>query len=177
MIDAWIPSPHRSSRQGHVPRAIVLHIMAGTLAGTDAWFVDPRSRVSTHYGIGKDGTVHQYVDVTEAAWGNGRVSPGAPWPMLADFPGVSPNLYTISIEHEGEADEPWTEPMMMASAKLVGTLSSVFRIPLARPFIAGHREIFTGKTCPGWIMDHVDDLLSVARAWVDQEAPAGEAVN
>ncbi len=35
----WKGSPNFwSGRQGHKPEGIVIHIMAGTLIGTDAWF-------------------------------------------------------------------------------------------------------------------------------------------
>ena len=38
--------------QNFKPELIVLHIMDGTLSGTDSWFADPSSQVSSHYGIG-----------------------------------------------------------------------------------------------------------------------------
>ena len=32
-------------RAGYNPEAVVIHIMDGSLIGTDSWFNDPRSRV------------------------------------------------------------------------------------------------------------------------------------
>ncbi len=46
-------------RKGYRPEAIVIHIMDGTLVGTDSWFANHTSQVSSHYGIGKNGEVHQ----------------------------------------------------------------------------------------------------------------------
>ena len=77
--------------------AIVLHTMVGTLAGTDSEFQNPESQVSAHFGVGLDGTVHQYVDwQTAAAWANGGPNPGWRWPFGAE----NPNLRTVSIETE-----------------------------------------------------------------------------
>ncbi len=71
-----VPSPNYSSRQGVAPEAVVVHIMQGTLAGCDSWFTSPASQVSAHFGVGKDGTVHQYVALADAAWANGVVEAG-----------------------------------------------------------------------------------------------------
>src|SRR3989344_3627451 len=93
-------------RKGYRPEAVVIHIMDGTLPGTDSWFANPTSQVSAHYGIGKSGEVHQYVQENDAAWHAGLVN--APvWKLIR--PNVNPNLYTIGIELEGKPDEGWTE--------------------------------------------------------------------
>ena len=47
-------------RAGYHPEAVVLHIMDGSLIGTDSWFNDAKSQVSAHYGVGRTGEVHQY---------------------------------------------------------------------------------------------------------------------
>ena len=49
------------NKQG-VTVLIVEHVMQGSLTGTDHWFQNPNAQVSAHFGIGKDGSVHQYVD-------------------------------------------------------------------------------------------------------------------
>ena len=56
--------------------AIVDHIMSGTLTGTDSWFANPVSKVSSHFGVGKNGEIHQYVDLDNPAWANGGVNNG-----------------------------------------------------------------------------------------------------
>jgi hypothetical protein len=50
-----------AGRKGLKPVAIVIHIMEGTLNGTESWFNTPSSQVSSHYGIGKSGEVRQWV--------------------------------------------------------------------------------------------------------------------
>ena len=69
----WKGSPNFSSPKGYKIIAIVNHIMSGTLAGTDAWFANPASQVSSHFGVGKNGEIHQYVNLENPAWANGGV--------------------------------------------------------------------------------------------------------
>ncbi|MBL8037399.1 MAG: hypothetical protein JNN16_07870, partial [Nitrospira sp.] len=49
MAIQWIGSPNKDKgREGYRPEAIVIHIMEGTLKGTDAWFTNEESGVSAH---------------------------------------------------------------------------------------------------------------------------------
>src|SRR5690606_23050181 len=51
---------HKGSRGLFVPSMVVIHADAGkTEAGTISWILDPRSRVSYHYLVGRDGTVYR----------------------------------------------------------------------------------------------------------------------
>jgi N-acetylmuramoyl-L-alanine amidase len=151
-----IPSPNFvSGRKGHHPEAIVIHVMDGTLSGTDSWFRNPQSKVSAHYGIGKNGEVHQYVQETDTAWQAGRVN--APnWSLIKTAGNgqyVNPNYYTIGIEHEGNSQSDWTDAMYGADAELIAAMSKRWNIPIDRSHIIGHREIFSLKTCPGSSVD------------------------
>lgn len=157
----WIGSPNKSSgRSGYKPEGIVVHIMEGTLAGTDSWFKSTQSKVSAHYGIGQDGTVHQYVAESDSAWHAGRTF-NCTW--KGRRPGVNPNANTIGIEHEGQADSAWSAPMYAASAELIADIANRWSIPLDRDHIVGHREIYGHKTCPGSKVD-IDKLIDLARA-------------
>jgi len=71
--------------------------MGGTLAGTDSWFNNPASQVSSHYGVGLGGAAHQYVDLDNRAWMNGVLEPGNQWPGPV---GVNPNSLSVGIETE-----------------------------------------------------------------------------
>lgn len=170
MTIAWIGCAEGNwapGRGAHKPEAIVIHLMAGSLAGTDAWFLTaPEKRnnggfaSSAHYGIGKLGQVHQYVKDEDRAYHAGRVQ----WPstpVLALHPGVNPNDFTIGIEHEGQLDDDWTEEMIQASAALIADICARWSIPCDRAHIAKHHEIFAPKPCPGPKCP-MDDL--VARA-------------
>jgi N-acetylmuramoyl-L-alanine amidase len=69
----WIGSVHkRSGRQGFRPEAVVIHMMGGTLAGTDSWFNNPHAGASSHFGVGKSGQIHQYVGESDTAFHAGH---------------------------------------------------------------------------------------------------------
>ncbi len=150
----WVKSPNfgyprgTKGRNGHKVVAIVDHIMDGTLAGTDAWFKNPKSVASAHFGIGKDGTIHQYVDVDDAAWANGRVR-NPSWSLLK--PVHNPNLYTVSIEHEGRPGDIMPEAQYQATLRLHRYLIDRFKLPVNRDTIIGHYRIdsVNKSNCPG----------------------------
>lgn len=92
----WKGSPNFTrGRSGYRPEAVVIHIMAGTLAGTDAHFANPASQVSAHYGIGKQGQIHQYVKEEDTAFHAGTVDRPT-WALIK--PGINPNLYCVTPE-------------------------------------------------------------------------------
>src|SRR5438874_2970529 len=102
MAISWIGCAPGNFRQGRPagfrPEAVVIHIMDGPMSAADSHFNDPKAKVSAHYGIGRDGEIHQYVKETDTAFHAGIIV-NPIWPLLK--PGVNPNFYTIGIEHEG----------------------------------------------------------------------------
>ena len=153
-------------RKGYRPEAIVIHIMDGTLIGTDSWFTNPASQVSAHYGIGKNGEVHQYVQENDSAWHAGRVD--APvWKLTK--PNINPNLYTIGIEHEGKPDDVWTDAMKQSSVAMIRDICQRWQIPIDRDHIIGHFEIYSKKpNCPATNKRILDELVALA----GQQAPS-----
>lgn len=105
----WIGSPnHYNGRNGHTITHITLHIMVGHLTGTDSTFQHPNG-ASAHYGIGADGTIHQYVSENDGSWSDAN---------------YTSNNSTISIEHEGGMNNiPCTQTCMDASAKLCADIA------------------------------------------------------
>lgn len=166
------PTPNFTrGRQGHRILGLVLHVMEGTMAGTRSWFASPQSRVSAHYGIGRDGSLVQWVDDGDTAWHAGVVQ-SPTWPLLV--PGVNPNLVTIGIEHEGRAGDGWTPPMLDTSARLVAHLCRTHGLALGEAVLPYHREIRADKTCPGALSRA--PLLSLARQYAgeqDTDRPPG----
>lgn len=149
-----------SGRKGYRPEAIVIHIMDGTLTGTDSWFASTSSQVSAHYGIGKGGEVHQYVQEGDAAWHAGRVDKPS-WALIK--PDVNPNLYTIGLEHEGKPADEWTDAMKQASAALIRDICQRWQIPIDRSHIIGHYQIFSQKpNCPAANKSIIDELIALA---------------
>jgi len=132
----------------------VMHIMSGTLAGTDNWFQNPAAQVSAHFGVGKDGTVHQYVDTSMTAWAE------------ANYNGVA-----ISIEHEGNSGDSLTTAQIAADVALYEWLNTTSNIPLVRTTDPngsgwiGHGELGVAGgnhlACPGQpILNQIPTILA-----------------
>jgi N-acetylmuramoyl-L-alanine amidase len=170
-----VPSPNfKPGRNNYKPFAIVIHIMAGSLDGTDTWFSNPVSQVSAHYGVGKNGELHQYVNETDTAWHAGRVN--APtWKLIQvaeDKRYINPNYYTVGIEHEGFENTDWTPETYQTSSQVIAQIANNWNIPLDRDHVIGHHEIYSLKTCPGSQVD-LDKLIQMASAIIS----AGTAAN
>ena len=93
----WRPVPNQTPGGMTAYTFLVLHIMQGTLAGTDTWFHDPANKVSSHFGVGQDGTVYQWVDTADMAWAQAAGNPVG-----------------ISIEHEGNVPDALTPQQITA---------------------------------------------------------------
>jgi hypothetical protein len=120
------PSPGSRGRMGQPVRVTVRHRIVGSLASADTVFADVARGASTHFGIGHiDGRleIHQYVNLSDAAWGNGDVrEPTAK--VVLENPGVNPNLYSVSIEHEdgSSAGHGIVKPDTWAASIALGVL-------------------------------------------------------
>jgi glycosyltransferase involved in cell wall biosynthesis len=143
-----LPTPHqRAGRTAGSPGGIVLHTTDGSFAGTVAWFADPGSGVSAHYLVGLDGRVAQFVSDSDVAF----------------HAGAEANEWTIGIEFEdlgSPEDVERTPAQLRAGADLLRELSRRWSIPLDRSKVLLHRELRSGKTCPGNLP--VDALLEMA---------------
>jgi N-acetyl-anhydromuramyl-L-alanine amidase AmpD len=141
-------------RNGLTAIAIVNHIMQGTLDATTSWFMNQSAEASTHFGVGKDGRIIQYVRLENSAWGNGPVNkpdPNIEWLADAISKGINPNRLTVSIEHEGKTGEAFTETMYQATLFLHKQIIRQLNIPVDRHHIIGHYQIdsVNRPLCPG----------------------------
>lgn len=95
------------NRSGQRPRAICNHISAGTMGSMYNWFTDPKNRnASAHFGVGRNGEIHQYVDIQHGAWTQGISADDIPYAtanIVKDL-NSDPNYWCVSIEHEGYID-------------------------------------------------------------------------
>src|SRR4051794_8590959 len=97
----------------HPVRGLVLHVEEGTESGTDGWFHNPAAQASAHFGIGKDGTLHQWVDTDDRSWAESMGNP-----------------YWWSVETEGLHSEPMTAPQVTTLGRLYAWLMTLpDRIP------------------------------------------------
>lgn len=79
---------------------LVLHTQQGN-GSPFGWFNNPRSQASSHFWVGKDGTVEQYVDTDQRAWAQ-----------------AAGNDSYLSVETEGFVTEPLTTKQTRALADL-----------------------------------------------------------
>ena len=155
------PANWHSGRYKSIPvQAIVIHLMDGSLTGTDAWFNDPKAIVSAHYGIGHSGEIHQYVQESDTAYHAGR-SLDSTW--IRQWPYPSANSFSIGIEHEDHLTDPWPDAMLASSARLIANICTRHQIPCDRQHIVGHHEIYSAKPCPGPLCP-LDALVARAAA-------------
>ena len=101
---------HYNGRNGYSVTHITLHIMVGYLAGTDSTFANSASQASAHYGIGADGTIHQYVSERDGSYSDAN---------------YASNNSCISIEHEGGMAQGavCTQACIDASARLCADIA------------------------------------------------------
>ena len=128
--------------------------MQGTMESTLSWFSYPKSEVSAHYGIAKDGRIWQFVDPHNTAWANGIVSEpdtSIKWLAVAVRDGVNPNYLTISIEHEGNSGEPMPETQYLSSLALHRSLVKAYALNPDSQHIIRHSQIdsINRLVCPG----------------------------
>ena len=149
----WQPSPNfRPGRSGWQPLVIVSHITDGPYPGCLHWLTNPHRYPlsSAHYLINRAGRIYQLVRDEDTAWGNGVVNrPSSA--LVLNHPGVNPNLYSLSIEHEGTPWEPLTEAQTLATIWLHEQLCTRWEIPRSRNYLLGHHEIdsVNRANCPG----------------------------
>ena len=149
-IKSFIESPNTSSRNGASINMIVLHsTTAATVEGTINWFLDPKSQVSAHYVVDRNGDIYQIVRDECSAWHAKAI-----------------NSRSIGIEHVGTASDRLTDAQSRASAQLVRWLAAQYGIPAAN--VLGHRfaPCNEGTTdCPNHLFG--DATADAVEEWVN----------
>lgn len=144
IIDTGSPN-HHARPAGTTVDLLVIHGTAGTDAGDLAWCCDPRSGVSYHYLILRDGTIHRLVSELRRAWHAG----------VSEWEGRSNvNDYSIGIGLSNRGPgEPYTDAQYDALAAL--TRDIMARHPAITPDrIVGHADVSPGRKADPW--DHFD---------------------
>lgn len=103
------------------PIGLVLHIQQGSEGGTDAWFRDPASRVSAHFGAPKSGGIDQWVIIGDEAWH-----------------AASANRTYVGVEIEGSSGDRLTGAQSEALAHLIAWMHTDYGMPLAVATVPGH---------------------------------------
>lgn len=157
-----------SSREGYKPEVIVVHISAGSLTSMTNWFQTPNSQASAHYGVGKDGSVLQYVEEKNKAWHAGRVNN----PNFKLYKqGINPNLYTIGIENEGLDLVNATDTQRKSLYELIIDVCKRNNIPIDRDHIIGHYQIdsINRQYCPSPDHTLLDKIVQNCQVFVGED--------
>jgi len=141
----YYQSVNWSGRGFHPIEGLVLHVTgAGTCPGMRAWFQNPLASASAHFGICKDGSIEQYVELADASWHAGILNrPDTRVGLVKRFVdlGINPNSRTVGIEvllAPGERLEDY--PAMRNSLHwLLTYLLREFQIPASN--VLGHYHI------------------------------------
>jgi N-acetylmuramoyl-L-alanine amidase len=113
---------------------IIHHTAQNSCDETLKTFTRTRSKVSAHYVVCKDGTVHHMLNDYMRAWQAGV----SKWGNATDI-----NSISIGIEIDNNGFEPFTEPQINSLLQLLDRLKRAYGIPTAN-FI-GHADIAPGR--------------------------------
>jgi len=133
----FFPSPNHNERR---PNFVILHDTTSNNAGHALkTLTDPAREVSSHYLVGRDGTLYQLVDVNRRAWHAGASF----WGGNTDL-----NSASIGIELDNTGTEPYAEVQITRLLGLLKELKERYRIPAAN--FLGHGDVAPGrKVDPG----------------------------
>lgn len=109
----WRPVKNYTAGGQLSVRGVVIHIMDGTLAGTESWFNDSDAQASSHFGTGKGGELRQWVDTADRAWAQ---SAG--------------NTSWLSIENEGKGGDTLTSAQLDRCADVLRWAHQTYGVPL-----------------------------------------------
>lgn len=163
----WRPLAADESYQGLMTRhdGIVLHTMVGSLDGTDAYFRQAGySGTESHFGVGGDGRVYQWVDTARRSDAN----LDGTWRLLS----IETADHGPEFPAWGGSDVPaWTDAQLEAIARIIAWAAEVHDFPITAmpdsrpdrrgvgwhrqgcaPWRVGGGEAWSdayGKVCPG----------------------------
>lgn len=124
----WVGTVNVGIRRANF--VIIHHTAQDSVAQTLMTFTTPRTQVSAHYVVGRDGKVYQMVNdylraqhAGESRWGNS-----------SDI-----NSSSIGIELDNNGNEPYSDQQIQSLCAILATLKKRYNIPTAN-FI-GHADI------------------------------------
>jgi N-acetylmuramoyl-L-alanine amidase len=125
---AWVGTTNFNMRK---PNFVIIHHTAqNSCDQTLKTFTLPRTQVSAHYVICKDGTIHHMLNDYLRAWHGGI----AKWGNNTDI-----NSSSIGIEIDNDGYETFTDQQLNSLITLLASLKKTYAIPTAN-FI-GHADI------------------------------------
>lgn len=140
-------SPNQSLRKSIKINMIVIHATAGSsMENAVSWMQNPKSGVSAHYCIGKDGKIVKLVDESKKAWHAGKSS--------FKYHGnteenLNENSIGIELVNLNDGKDEYPDVQLKALASLVHNIM-LFYDDITLDRIVGHSSIAPNrKTDPG----------------------------
>ena len=124
----WVGTTNFNLRKPNI--VIIHHTAQDSTAQTLKTFTLPRTQVSAHYVIGRDGQVYHMLNDYLRAWHGGV----AKWGNTTDI-----NSSSIGIELDNNGTEPFTDLQITSLLRVLAGLKRTYGIPTAN-FI-GHSDI------------------------------------
>lgn len=152
-------------RQGSSIKEITIHHMAGRLTARvcASIFQNPNRRASSHYGIGYDGEIAQYVDEDNTSWCNSN------WES---------NKRAITIETANSKNgEPWeiSDASISSLIKLVADIAKRNNIgTLIKGKNLTWHSMYANTNCPGaYLFSKFDYIIAEANKLINGKTKLG----
>ena len=162
-------SNYTVGRSGRKIEYIAIHHMAGVLSAVQCGNIFARAgrNGSSHYGVGKDGEIGQYIDEANTAWCNSN------WDS---------NCKSVTIETSNSStggNWPVSDNVLNNLIKLVADIAKRNNLGtlVKGKNVVWHR-MYTATTCPGdYLLSKMDYIISEANKINNGESQTGDATN
>lgn len=128
------PSPNHDERSAPVSMIVLHYTGMPTAAEAIARLCDPHAKVSAHYLVEEDGTVHAMVAEDRRAWHAGR----SHWREITDINSASIGIEIVNRGHDW-GYRPFPPEQVSAVVRLVHDIKD--RHQITRGNIVGHSDI------------------------------------
>jgi N-acetylmuramoyl-L-alanine amidase len=143
IIQASSPNFDNRTEPAKICSIVIHHTELKNIKQVYDIFENPASKVSSHYLIGRDGSLHQFVDESKRAWHAGISS----WRNMDKL-----NDYSIGIELDNDGEENFSKPLMETLFTLCKDLIEKYQIEERN--IVGHSDIaYWRKVDPSHLFD------------------------
>lgn len=156
------PNNYTPTDGRNIDKIIIHHAATTSFDGIGATFANPNRQASTHYGVGQNNNVDQYVQEKDISWGAGN------W--LANLTGI--NIEVVNMTGA---------PEWLVSEEAFSTLVELTRDIMSRknllPAVVGvnlfgHKD-FSETYCPGVLYPRLQELADRVNGGQPSPAPVG----
>jgi len=128
-------TPNFSKGRAITPKAVVLHHTAGSYAGSVSWCLNPKSRVSYHCIVKRDGERTILAEDNKRTWHAGK----SRWKGRNDL-----NSWSLGLAFEGDTyEEPLSKEMIESAIEYL--LPRMKKLSLTIKDVTDHRTVSPGR--------------------------------